>query len=106
MSMPAGKYYIGDLCYVMNDAEWDEFCSITIDGHNVIDGEFQMKDGRRFERFAEEFKGTPASPLSAEELQIKFMRMAGAHAPAAALHAQLTALETVADCRTLAISAA
>ena len=48
MSMPAGKYYIGDLCYVMNDTEWDEFCSITIDGHNVIDGEFQMKDGRRF----------------------------------------------------------
>ena len=48
MRMPAGKYYIGDLCYVMNDAEWEEFCSITIDGHNVIDGEFQMKDGRRF----------------------------------------------------------
>jgi len=48
MSMPAGKYYIGDLCYVMDDAEWEEFCSITIDGHNVIDGEFQLKDGRRF----------------------------------------------------------
>jgi len=48
MSMPAGKYYIGDLCYVMDDTEWVEFCSITIDGHNVIDGEFQLKDGRRF----------------------------------------------------------
>ena len=48
MSMPAGKYYIGDLCYVMDDAEWEEFCSITIDGMKVIDGEFQMKDGRRF----------------------------------------------------------
>jgi hypothetical protein len=46
--MPAGKYYIGDLCYVMDDAEWEEFCSITIDGMKVIDGEFQMKDGRRF----------------------------------------------------------
>jgi len=53
----------------------------------------ELKDGRRFERFAEEFKGTPASPLSAEELQTKFMRMAGAHAPAAALHEQLAALE-------------
>ena len=21
--MPAGKYYVGDLCYVMTDAEWD-----------------------------------------------------------------------------------
>ena len=48
MSMPAGKYYIGDLCYVMNDAEWEEFCNITIDGNNVIDGEFQLKDGRCF----------------------------------------------------------
>jgi len=65
----------------------------------------ELKDGRRFERFAEEFKGTPASPLSAEELQTKFMRMAGSHPRAAELHAQLTALETVADCRTLAIAA-
>jgi hypothetical protein len=32
----------------MDDTEWVEFCSITIDGHNVIDGEFQLKDGRRF----------------------------------------------------------
>jgi len=63
----------------------------------------ELRDGRRFERFAEEFRGTPASPLSAEDLQTKFMRMAGAHARAAALHAQLAALETVADCRTLAI---
>jgi hypothetical protein len=66
----------------------------------------ELKDGRRFERFAEEFKGTPASPLSAVELQTKFMRMAGAHTPAATLHAQLTALETIADCRTLAIGTA
>lgn len=48
MSMPAGKYYIGDLCYVMSDDEWEEFCSITIDGNNVRDGEFQLGDGRRF----------------------------------------------------------
>ena len=44
MSMPAGEYYIGDLCYVMTDEEWNEFCSITIDGMKCIDGEFQMKD--------------------------------------------------------------
>jgi 2-methylcitrate dehydratase PrpD len=66
----------------------------------------ELKDGRRYERFAEEFKGTPASPLSAEELQTKFMRMAGAHPRAAELHAQLTTLENIADCRTLAISGA
>lgn len=66
----------------------------------------ELKDRRRFERFAEEFKGTPASPLSAEELQTKFMRMAGAHAQAAQLHEQLATLESVADCRMLAIAAA
>ena len=65
--------------------------------------EVKLKNGRRFERFAEEFKGTPASPLSAEELQTKFMRMAGPHPRAAVLHAQLSALETVVDCRSLPI---
>lgn len=48
--MPAGKYYIGDLCYVMHP-EWDEFCSLTIEGHRVKDGEFNLKDGRRFATF-------------------------------------------------------
>jgi hypothetical protein len=46
--MPAGEYYVGDLCYVMTDEEWNEFCSITIKGHQCLDGEFTMKDGRRF----------------------------------------------------------
>jgi hypothetical protein len=27
MTMPAGRYYIGDLCYVMHD-EWDEACAL------------------------------------------------------------------------------
>ena len=48
MSMPAGKYYIGDLCYVMTDTEWEEFCEITIKGNRCIDGEFQLSDGRQF----------------------------------------------------------
>lgn len=48
MSMPAGRYYIGDLCYVMSDDEWDEFCSITIKGQECLDGEFSLRDGRRF----------------------------------------------------------
>ena len=45
--MPAGRYFVGDLCYVMHDA-WDEFCDITIDGNRCLDGEFQLKDGRKF----------------------------------------------------------
>lgn len=46
--MQAGKYYVGDLCYVMTDAEWDQFCKITINGHRCLDGEFEMPDGRKF----------------------------------------------------------
>jgi hypothetical protein len=46
--MQAGKYYIGDLCYVMTDNEWDEVCSLTIKNNECIDGEFQFADGRRF----------------------------------------------------------
>ena len=46
--MPAGKYYIGDLCYVMADEEWREICNIIIKGEKIVDGEFELPDGRRF----------------------------------------------------------
>jgi len=48
--MPAGKYYVGDLCYVMHD-KWDDVCDMIIPrgGKNVVlDGEFQLKDGTLF----------------------------------------------------------
>lgn len=48
--MSAGKYYIGDLCYVMHD-EWDEACSLFFAGrtdHGCNEGEFNLRDGRRF----------------------------------------------------------
>jgi hypothetical protein len=49
MTMPAGKYYIGDLCYVLNQpGEWDEFCKLTITAAKCLDGEFILPDGRRF----------------------------------------------------------
>lgn len=48
--MKAGKYYIGDLCYVLGD-KWDEFCDLTIEGHNCKDGVFTMKDGTTFATF-------------------------------------------------------
>ena len=47
MTMPAGKYYVGDLCYVLHDS-WDQFCDITIQHPKVLNGEFSFKDGRRF----------------------------------------------------------
>lgn len=46
--MQAGKYYVGDLCYVMTNDEWDEFCSITIKDNDCLDGEFEFADGRKF----------------------------------------------------------
>ena len=48
--MKAGTYYIGDLCYVLDDC-WDEFCSLTIVGDKVLDGEFNFADGTRFATF-------------------------------------------------------
>lgn len=48
--MPAGQYYIGDLCYVMHK-EWDEVCEYICDwtdSGKVTEGEFTLKDGRRF----------------------------------------------------------
>lgn len=45
--MPAGTYFIGDLCYVMH-GEWDEFCDLTIKGNDCLDGVFNLADGRRF----------------------------------------------------------
>ena len=50
--MPAGKYYVGDLCYVMHN-EWDEACNIMFDPMNGegSDGVFALKDGRKFAIF-------------------------------------------------------
>lgn len=50
MVMRAGQYYVGDLCYVMHD-EWDEVCGLFFLGrndHGCNEGEFNLKDGRRF----------------------------------------------------------
>ena len=48
MTMIAGRYYVGDLCYVMDDDEWREVCDLTIVNNKMVNGEFNMKDGRRF----------------------------------------------------------
>ena len=54
MTMPAGKYYIGDLCYVMHP-EWNEVCDLFFPADRPpkgVEGEFVLKDGRRFASFA------------------------------------------------------
>jgi len=56
MTMPAGRYYVGDLCYVIKDnSDWDTICSNAFPpGHNYrgIDGEFTLADGRDGRRYA------------------------------------------------------
>jgi hypothetical protein len=46
--MQAGKYYVGDLCYVMDNDEWAQVCARTIQGKSFADGEFELDDGRKF----------------------------------------------------------
>lgn len=68
MTMPAGTYYIGDLCYVMHP-EWNEFCSITINRHEVVNGEFALDDGRRFAAFRVKYgDGSYVSNIGTEHL--------------------------------------
>jgi hypothetical protein len=55
--MPAGKYYVGDLCYVMHD-EWDEVCHLMFQGrtdNGCNDGEFRLRDGRKFASYGTKF---------------------------------------------------
>ena len=51
--MEKGKYYIGDLCYVIKGDNWDEVCSLTYpytgkNVHKQVEGEFFLEDGRQF----------------------------------------------------------
>ena len=50
MTMKAGKYYVGDLCYVMHP-QWEEVCELLFAGrtdHGCNEGEFTLKNGVKF----------------------------------------------------------
>jgi hypothetical protein len=49
--MEAGKYYVGDLCYVFDDEDWQDVCELIIKGNDCLEGEFNLPDGRRFAIF-------------------------------------------------------
>ena len=55
MTMPAGQYYVGDLCYVMHDA-WTEVCDLMFpsaaETFGMADGVMTLKDGRKFAVFS------------------------------------------------------
>ena len=48
--MKAGKYFIGDICYVLS-SRWDEVCDLIIDGNVCKDGVFALSDGTEFAIF-------------------------------------------------------
>ena len=50
MSMKAGKYWVGDLCYVLHD-RWDEFCDKTVVDNNCLDGGLLLSDGTRVAQY-------------------------------------------------------
>jgi 2-methylcitrate dehydratase PrpD len=62
-----------------------------------------LKDGRVLHRAADDFPGTPTSPLDADALRAKYRRCAQDYPHAEALLAQLEGIETLADVRTLAL---
>lgn len=47
IKLPAGTYFIGDLCYVLGN-RWDEVCNLIIDGNEVKEGAFTLPDGTQF----------------------------------------------------------
>lgn len=50
--MKPGTYYIGDLCYVFTNEEWDEVCSLIIpEEGECLEGDFELKSGKKFSIF-------------------------------------------------------
>lgn len=45
--LPAGKYYVGDLCYVMHP-QWDEVCHLMFALNAPDSGEFTLENGVKF----------------------------------------------------------
>jgi len=47
--MRPGRYYVGDLCYVMHP-QWKQVCDLMFatSGNSVLDGEFNLANGVRF----------------------------------------------------------
>jgi 2-methylcitrate dehydratase PrpD len=63
----------------------------------------RLKNGRELARTADDFIGTPSSPLSLEDVRAKYLRCAGAYPQAQALLAQLERIDALNDVRALAL---
>lgn len=52
--MKAGKYYVGDLCYVISDF-WDEYCDLVFPSNKRVEGELTLPNGIKIASFGTAF---------------------------------------------------
>jgi hypothetical protein len=70
IKFPAGTYYVGDLCYVMNH-RWNEICKLTIIGNDCYDGSFNLPNGTRFAMFATKYgDGSYPDTISGQKVAV------------------------------------
>ena len=71
MTMPKGTYWVGDLCYVLHDDQWDEVCnwmfSEDIDGHG---GEFTLSCGTKIAMYGTRWGDGTYSDTSGREYPV------------------------------------
>lgn len=53
--LPAGTYYVGDLCYVIPDDDWFEFCDRMFPEGYPVGGVKEMPDGINYADFCTKY---------------------------------------------------
>jgi len=54
--LPAGTYYVGDLCYVVNDDDWSDFCERSFpDSCTEVVGIFETFEGINYANFGTKY---------------------------------------------------
>lgn len=53
--LPAGTYYVGDLCYVVPDDDWFDFCDRMFPEGRSVNGVKEMADGINYADFGTKY---------------------------------------------------
>lgn len=54
--LPAGTYYVGDLCYVINDDDWSDFCDRSFpDAYTEVIGIQETNEGINYANFGTKY---------------------------------------------------
>ena len=54
-TLPAGTYYVGDLCYVAHDDDWMDFCDRMFPDDQPVGGVKEMPDGTNYADFCTKY---------------------------------------------------